>query len=219
MFLVLLSLSFGAVADCNAPNDKECLNMVVLNVAYDEQNPTLRALSQPAADNDEFVRRMNTVGKEMWDAGKDGTVSASASRTILFFGWDIKPSLSEVSSYHRELNGQQGVAVKDDTTSVIEIVDPKTVTLPSFEGGMNPGTPSVIYRITIKGFDQSIQMPWANIGDNPLALLCQEDYNGVYPPGGEKGKSNKKGFWKSSEVFGAFKTGHIPIGFVAFISR
>jgi hypothetical protein len=249
--MLLCLFGFNTYASvCTEPNDVDCFNLVLLNVAHDEKNPLLAPLAQPAKDDAEYAERMNTVGMNLWNAFKDGKVQASTSRSYLVFLWGIDVSIGELESYHREMKDSLGVAIKDDVNSVIEqlprgkilhpaklkkakvttaeaqkMMDEGAVILPTFETN-DPGMPTAVFRVTVKGFDQSLQFPWKRLGDNPLALICQEDYRGVYPPGGVKGEDNKKGHGISSKVFELFQRPPqnynmgkpIPVGFAPFTS-
>ncbi len=253
LILMLLSL-FGLSAfagECELPNDVNCFNLVLLNVAHDANNPLLAPLALPAKDDAEYVLRMNTVGLNLWEAFKEGKVEASSPRSYLVFVWGIEVSIGDLESYHRVMKGSQGVAIKDDVTTVIEQLPPEkilhpdqlradkvtteaarkmmdegAVILPTYEEGTDPGMPTAVFRVKVTGFDQSLQFPWDRMKSEPLALVCQEDYDGVYPPGGVKGEGNKKGHGISSEVFHSFQNPPstynngkpIPIGFLPFVS-
>ena len=203
---------------CSAPNDPACFNFVLLNAAYEGDSQIFAGLDQPVASEEERIARVNSAGRKIFDAHKVGQAHASEKRTFLVFFWDV--TSPPVASYHMEVKDRNGVAVLDSVDSVIEeipsekILHPEklradkvtteeaaklvadgAIILPIFEEGDDPGMPSAVYRVTVSGFDQSLQVPWNDIGSNALALMCQEDYDGIYPPGGTKGENNKKGHY------------------------
>lgn len=166
---------------CTAPGQQGCFDLMVMNVAFNPNDPHMTSITHPYSSQEERRDRVENFGPAMWDGFKSGHVQAGPPRTFLVFLWDIQPT-GIPSGYRVEGDGRGNHRTTRermfDVTSVIRA--------PVMAGEMGAqGKPDRVFRITARGDNPiaaTFQIPWGMVTPSTYILVCAEDSTGIVYP-------------------------------------
>lgn len=193
---------------CEKTEQLGCIEIDVLNLAWDSVSPMLKGLDKPPASITERYRRATKLGPELYRGFKDGTVKASRERSFLVFLWNTKGfDEQRMASYSLDYPTLTKGKVEEVFDAVPPVSDPVS----------HLGTPRV-FRIHARGkvpVGAALQIPWSVVTERTYVLVCSEDRLAVYP----NRITAKDGLWISPDSLGWMKERGKVFAVLPFLSR
>lgn len=198
---------------CTTPRQKGCIQIDVLNARWDGSNPIMVGLDQPYHDDVERRRRVKSIGPDVWEGYKAGTVQAAGSRIFLVYMWnmDTSVSASHMAAYRRNGSSPQGL-VK------VPVENTWRYSVPQFDPVSNLGRPTTVFRVHADGKDSigvAFQFPWSAVTEKTYILVCTEDRASVYP----NRITADEGLWITPEYLNAAKERGWVYIIIPFLSK
>ena len=197
------------ITSCVQTEQEGCIELDLLNIAWDPDNPGLKGLDRPPANQTERAHRVTQLGRKLYDGWKADSFKAADPQTYTVYIWDPAKYVSvSLMNQYRPI-GKDGANV---TRHPVE-----EVSTDSFQAAFDPsndlGKPDRAFRVTATSGVVAFQVPWEFIGTRTYVLICGSDRN-IYP----NRQTANEGQWITPEYLNYMRGNGAEYALIPFVS-